>query len=133
MRLYEISKSLNPFDTSDVSSLPVYISNYFNNERYFNKEKNIKIRIVNMTPAQYIHDAESLLTKQYGTKTVSRQTTGADKIRKYVDLMQSGVKFPLPYISYIDNLQDGLHRVEAAMLLGITTIPVLVVEFFQPK
>lgn len=132
MRLYEIdTTNILPFDVADVSSLPQYIVNYFNNESYFNKEKNIKITKTYMSTDEYINTAESMLSKNYGNSTISRKITGNDKIEKYAELMRQGTKFPLPYLSYIDNLQDGLHRVEAAKLIGIKSIPVLIVSKFN--
>lgn len=134
MKILEIeTTTLAPFDRNDLSSIPSYLKNYFNMPEYFNREKHIKIEIVDMAPDEYIAQAEDALTKSWGNTTASRRETGMSKITSIADSMSKGDKFPLPFISYVDNLQDGLHRVEAAKELGVSKVPVIVISRFDNK
>lgn len=123
----------SPFDLEDTSTLPSYIARYKNNPTYFNREKNIKMETVDMSPEEYIKRAEDMLTKSWGKPTESRTVTGMEVINEYMEGMRAGKKFPAPYLSEIDNLQDGLHRAEAAKALGYDTIPVNVISDFKKR
>lgn len=135
MKIFEVTSTIEMFDEDDYSSLPSYLLRYFDNPEYFNREKNIFIHKILMTPDDYISMAERALSRAWGNETPkhSRQLTGKQNIDRLVDLAKSGVKFPMPFISVSDNLQDGLHRAEAAKSLGIPKIPVLVVDDRGPK
>lgn len=126
--LYESLIGSSVIDKNNFSDFPRYISNYFSNPSYFNRDKNIKIDIVDMSVDSYIREAKRLLTKSWGRPTVSRKSTNSDKVELYAEKMKQGVKFPLPFLSYIDGLQDGLHRVEAAKMIGIRSVPVAVIN-----
>lgn len=127
-RLYESLIGNSVIDKNNLSDFPRYVSNYFSNPTYFNREKNIKIDIVDMSVDVYIREAKKLLSTSWGRATVNRKSTNSDKVEIYAEKMKQGVKFPLPYLSYIDGLQDGLHRVEAAKLIGVRTLPVAVIN-----
>lgn len=129
--LYEsLLNTISVIDVNNTSDFPSYISNYFNNPSYFINNKNIKIDVVNMKPSEYIRIAKTLLSKTWGRTTLSRTSTssGRDKIEFYAEKMKSGVKFPLPYLNYIDNTQQGMHRAEAALLAGAKTIQVAIIK-----
>lgn len=87
------------------------------------KYENWKGEIVWMTMEEYLKECALL-----------QNTTYADQlnfiIERKVDYiaakMQNGTKFDMPYLNYIDNEQEGRHRVMAATELGQTEIPVLV-------
>lgn len=128
-----VGNSLNGrdvIDVTDTSDFPRYIERYFQNPSYFIRDKNIKIEVVDMRVGDYIRKAKQLLTRSYGTQTLSRTSTstGRDKISLYAEKMKSGERFPLPYLNYIDNTQQGLHRAEAALLAGVRNIPVAIIN-----
>ena len=121
--------TLNVIDVNNMDDIPSLYTRYFSNPQYFIREKNIKIKIIEMSVEEYLSQAKQLLTKSWGSATLDRaQTGGSDKIARYAELMKNGTKFPLPYLDYIDKNQQGMHRVEAAKSIGIKTIPVMVVK-----
>lgn len=48
------------------------------------------------------------------------------KVQQIMEKMKDGVKFNMPYLNYVENEQEGRHRVVAADNLGQKLIPVLV-------
>lgn len=134
MRLSEIiqeSSDIQPIDRNNFKSIPSYLVRYFDNEKYFNENKNIKVHIIDMQVSTYIRLARNALTKSYGTYTPTRLSSGSGRVEEYAERMKMGDKFPLPYINLIDNTQDGLHRAEAAQLLGIEKISVFVIDDYK--
>lgn len=130
MRINEI-ENLQPFDTNDWSSLPSMYANYAKDPKYFNNTKNVEISVVNMDIDTYVRMASKMLSLSWGTETKSRLETGIDRVRNYANLMKSGEKFPMIYLDLIDNQQDGLHRAEAAKMLGLTKVPTLVISRYR--
>ena len=127
MRLNEIDQ-IQPFDINDQGDLPSMYLRYERNPAYFNRDKNIEKTIEHMPVDAYIKTAGDMLTSKWGSETKSRLETSGDKVKQYAELMKQGEKFPLPFLDFIDNLQDGLHRVEAAKLLGINKVPVIIIR-----
>lgn len=123
----------DPFDMNDHSNFPNYFLQYFSNPGYFQKEKKIKIDLKKMPVDEFINISRKLLTKAWGQPTELRSASGRgkEKVEKYARLMKDGEKFPPLYLSYIDNMQDGLHRAEAAKLIGINTVPVYVARYIE--
>lgn len=126
-QLFEMS--LNVIDKTNMDDVPSLYARYFTNPQYFIREKNIHVEIVDMDVSEYLSKAKALLSTSWGRPTLDRsETGGSEKISHYADLMRSGVKFPVPYLNYIDNDQQGMHRVEAARSIGVTTIPVMIIK-----
>jgi hypothetical protein len=48
------------------------------------------------------------------------------KVQQIMEKMKDGVKFGMPYLNYVENEQEGRHRVVAADNLGQKLIPILV-------
>jgi len=51
-----------------------------------------------------------------------------NKVQLIMERMEDGVKFDMPYLNYVENEQEGRHRVVAADNLGQKLIPILVLD-----
>ena len=51
-----------------------------------------------------------------------------NKVQLIMESMEGGVKFDMPYLNYVENEQEGRHRVVAADNLGQKLIPILVLD-----
>lgn len=98
---------------------------------YLKKGKYIDSYIAEMTPEQYL-----LLCGKYAWKArynnvqdiydrLSKQSH--ELIHQYAEQMKQGDKAPLPHLDIKNAGQEGRHRAFAAMELGITSIPVLII------
>lgn len=97
------------------------------NPEYFKKNKRKKIKLVYMTPREYLEETAKGFEIPYETNLKNIEVELA---REYAEKMIEGDVFPTPYIDYttVMFLQEGRHRAYAAMLLGKKKIPVLIIE-----
>ncbi len=86
---------------------------------------NYKLEIIEMTPNEYKIECCSVMN--WGLKDYE-QGMDLQKVDDFVNDMKANQKFPLPYIDYIKNGQEGRHRAEAALRMNLKYIPVLVVK-----
>jgi len=90
------------------------------------KLKNGSAKVVEMSPKEYLERcAFEIFTNSTLENTVAG--TEAYKVNKYADLMENGEKFPIPYLDYATENQEGRHRALAAMMNGVETIPVAII------
>jgi hypothetical protein len=91
------------------------------------KYSNMSARVVNMSPEQYFKYCAKIQGTTYEQQFSYLRKVVVDKL---IGLMDSGVKMDMPYLNFIkgDTSQEGRHRAKAAMDLGITSIPVLIID-----
>lgn len=121
---------------ADVFKLDTGVSYYNNflNEKdlaYMQKSKNRTGEVVYMTPVQYYEECAKHIFEDTTVESLKLQrSSNSEYINKYKEDMLAGDKFPLCYLNYADNGQEGLHRMMAAgEAFGWNTkFPVLVVR-----
>jgi len=86
-----------------------------------------KVKIVEMTPEQYIKECAYHVFEDSTLEKTLRGRVGDDDTEKYAKMMRDGTKFDTPYLNYKDYAQEGLHRAVAAYMNGIKKIPVVIV------
>lgn len=103
-----------------------YFDNLMDNPEYFEKEKNISFRIVNISPERYIRECADNMETTFNDLIENRQDKSKDDL---VYKIKQGDELYIPYIQYGEAgfNQEGLHRAIACYELGISTIPVLIV------
>lgn len=91
------------------------------------KFTNISARVVNMSPSDYFKYCAKIQGTTYEQQFSYLRKVVVDKL---IGLMDDGVKMDMPYLNFIkgDISQEGRHRVKAAMDLGISSIPVLIID-----
>ena len=121
--------ALMPFDTAK-TGIPFY-DMMLENPDYFRKNKGLVGKVVYMSPDEYIATA----VKCMGTTTVERFSQVVDEkfILRYVNDMLRGVKFDMPVIECHRGYTEGRHRALAAKRVGVTKIPVYMVEKAEEK
>ena len=96
-------------------------------ESVFKSITNIPARVVNMSPSDYFKYCAKIQGTTYEQQFSYLRKVVVDKL---IGLMDDGVKMDMPYLNFIkgDISQEGRHRVKAAMDLGISSIPVLIID-----
>lgn len=92
-----------------------YYDNFLNEKdlKYMQDAKNLTGEIVYMTPDEYVDECVKLFGRKYTAKQLEQQRS--DKLLpEYVEAMKRGDTFPLCFLNYADNGQEGLHRMFAA-------------------
>lgn len=125
MRLHELVESIKlaPFDLAN--STPT-IQDYYKNPEYHKKQKGMQVDLEYMTPREYIKQAEKFIDIKWNDKNTRLDQFG-DTVHEYAEAMRMGDKFPTPYLDFRTSGQEGLHRAEAAEMIGIDKIPVYVI------
>ncbi len=104
--------------TTDVPFYDAFIK-----DASYAKSKGYKVKIVEMSPDDYI----SRVAEMQGTDIARQlQMVQQDLVDKYAGMMESGVKFDLPYLDLKRQEQEGRARSLAAKKLGYTVMPVLI-------
>jgi hypothetical protein len=128
--LNESLKNLNEDNSygffKTVSSIPDYDKVLFgkNNElpkKYEYWEGEIKW----MTKEKYLQECSKLQNTSYSDQF---RYIIDWKVQRIMEKMKEGVKFDMPYLNYVENQQEGRHRVVAADNLGQKYIPVLILS-----
>ena len=116
------------FDTSTTGNSTIDV---LRNPQYFEKEKNLKGEIVQMSPNEYFQECAKIFDS-----TASKQKMYAGADPDYTDHLKSVInikqdKFPVSYIDYAREMQEGRHRMfVAGELFGFDTkFPVLVIDY----
>lgn len=143
MKLYiRGSNDLNPFNIKSTDTS--FYDNFLDPDglEYMQDEKNLTGEIVMMSPKEYFQKcSDSIFHGQENSsvedlkrqRELSHELDGNSTIKKYEEDMLNGDKFPLCYLDYSDNGQEGLHRMYAAgEAFGWNTkFPVLVVRVYD--
>lgn len=105
------------------------------------KNKNRTGDIVYMSPSDYFDLCAEMFRQtsnpNSSVQSLKKQRGEWDKedVDKYKQMMQNGVKFDMPYISFVDGSQEGLHRMYCVgELYGWDTeVPVLVIKPYDKE
>ncbi len=118
----------------DETTIP-NVDDILDDPEYFRRAKKKTARRVQMSPREYIERAIKGFQLHYEGKSfeeVKRLVLGGrskSKAEGYAKAMQAGDKFPALSLDYTRGFsQEGLHRAIAAMMLGLETVPVVIVE-----
>ena len=91
--------------------------------------------IAEVTPQEYldlcykwVFDKPSIKVKQFTDENMAIFRQDAIRCKRLANVMKDGTKMYLPYIDFRQKGQEGRHRAGAAYLLGIKTIPVLILK-----
>jgi hypothetical protein len=111
------------------TDLPMY-DEVINNPKYHLDKKNRSSKIEMMAPSEYLENL---------TKLTGRNTTVAQEIRatdprtvyRYTKAMKRGSQFPIPVLDRLYGEQEGRHRMLAARELGLSDVPVLVIDDYK--
>ena len=114
-----------------------YYNDFLNTKElaYMQSAKNRTGKVVMMSPNEYFQECADKVFS--GNSTVAELKASreydAELNAEYMEAMQSGAKFPLCYINYAAQGQEGLHRMMiAGDLYGWDTkFPVLVVDVYD--
>lgn len=124
----DVNVMTQPFDRTS-TGLPSY-DDMLRIPEYFEKEKGIIFMIQDMSPQEYIQRAQEGFAKHHDYHGDILDTRNNRLAKEYAQKMLDGETFPMPYLDYT-NLsfeQEGLHRAMAAMIAGVPTMPVMVVD-----
>jgi hypothetical protein len=75
-----------------------------------------------LSPEEYINECARLQDTSYQDQFKYIDKSNVNDIKEN---MRNGVKYNMPYLNYVDEQQEGRHRVIAASQLGQNKIPVL--------
>lgn len=135
-RYIRCSTSSNP----DIFELDTHVSYYNNflNEKdlaYMQKAKNRTGEIEYMTPTQYYEECADKIFEVSVSRLKKQRSANANLISEYKKNMLAGDKFPLCYLNYADQTQEGLHRMMAAgeAFGWDVKVPVLCVNVFDEQ
>lgn len=95
----------------------------FLKDKAYAKSKGYQVEIVEMSPDDYL---SRVATMQGTDITRQLQMVQEDIVDKYAGMMESGIKFDLPYLDLKRQEQEGRARAIAAKKLGYNLIPVLI-------
>lgn len=137
MKRYIYASSKN--DVFDLTKTGYTFYNQFLNPeelKYMEENKNLTGYIDMMSPEDYYSECGELarvpveLLKRQRESSHIDDTLDIRKIDKYIEDMKAGNKFPLCFLDYSTNGQEGLHRMYAAgeVFGWDTEFPVLIVE-----
>lgn len=126
-----------PFNTESTDTS--YYDRFLNDEgrKYMEESRNVTGSITYMTPSQYYEECADLFNSSVQDIVRGREySKGRDGVRlvdSYKQSMLKGDKFPLCFIDYSNESQEGLHRMYAAgEAFGWSTkFPVLVVTVYD--
>lgn len=111
-----------------------YYDNFLNEKdlHYMQKAKNLTGEVVMMSPKEYFREAAKIFNTS--VEALIEQRTD-NSLSKYIEDMQRGDVFPLCYLNYAGETQEGLHRMLAAAEAFGWDIkyPVLVVEPYDKE
>lgn len=132
-----IRAAVSPDNVFDINDTKVSYYNEFLTPKgleYMQKSKNRTGEVVYMTPNEYFKECASKIFNGVSVERLKKErSANSETIAEYIDAMEQGAVFPLPYINYADKSQEGLHRLMAAgNAFGWSTkFPVLVVTAFD--
>lgn len=116
-----------------------YYNNFLNSKdlKYMQEQKNRTGAIVMMSPDTYFKEsAEKIFKNRHSVEDILHSREYDSELNgEYSEAMKNGSKFPLCYLNYADDTQEGLHRMMVAgNLYGWQEeFPVLVVTVFDQE
>lgn len=99
--------------------------------KYMEERKNLKAEIVQMTPKQYFEGCAKIFGSSYGSQ-VNQTQADKNNIEHLKQVIQKyNKKFPITFLNYAQNQQEGRHRMYVAgELFGWDTkFPVMIIRW----
>lgn len=146
-KLFEKTYNLNgteffDYGTEDVNNQDLFdihktgmsfYDDLINNPDYMRKNKNLTSKIVYMTPKEYFTEVGKIFGNNANKQIqqTKRDISTIDFLEKVIKVSKK--KFPLSFIDYANNGQEGRHRMYTAAMLTSwdTKFPVLVVDYYD--
>ena len=125
------TKEVQPGKYIDTSRSEIgWVDNLIHNIKYFEQNKGVTARIVDMTPEEYFEECATLFhnSVEFQKKQVAADT---ETIEHLTDVIKKfGKRFPIPYINIANNSQEGRHRMYVlGELFGWDkAVPVLIIQ-----
>jgi len=128
-------KNKHFLDTTEMS----YYDGIVKYPRYHKQAKGICSEIVQMSPDKYFEESAKLHFKAKEMKIYSKEVlhdmakreqdiTHPKWVNIYYQKAKKGSKMPIPVLNFESNEQEGRHRAMVAKKMGLSKIPVLIVE-----
>ena len=125
------TKEVQPGKYIDTSRSEIgWVDNLIHNIKYFEQNKGVTARIIDMTPEEYFKECATLFhnSVEFQKKQVAADT---ETIEHLTDVIKKfGKRFPIPYINIANNSQEGRHRMYVlGELFGWDkAVPVLIIQ-----
>ena len=125
------TKEVQPGKYIDTSRSEIgWVDNLIHNIKYFEQNKGVTARIVDMTPEEYFEECATLFhnSVEFQKKQIAADT---GTIEHLTDVIKKfGKRFPIPYINIANNSQEGRHRMYVlGELFGWDkAVPVLIIQ-----
>lgn len=125
------TKEVQPGKYIDTSRSEIgWVDNLIHNVKYFEQNKGVTARIVDMTPEEYFEECATLFhnSVEFQKKQIAADT---GTIEHLTDVIKKfGKRFPIPYINIANNSQEGRHRMYVlGELFGWDkAVPVLIIQ-----
>lgn len=125
------TKEVQPGKYIDTSRSEIgWVDNLIHNIKYFEQNKGVTARIVDMTPEEYFEECATLF---HNSVDFQKKQVAADTgtIEHLTDVIKKfGKRFPIPYINIANNSQEGRHRMYVlGELFGWDkAVPVLIIQ-----
>ena len=114
----------------DSTGMPFY-DEMIDNPDYYREKKGYDSKIVMMSPTEYMKSNAKIHKSTYSAQV---DNLDQDRIVEIADkIKSSGSKMPILVLDFARNEQEGRHRSQIAKRLGLTEIPVLVVNKLEKK
>ena len=121
----------NLFDTHTTGMS--FYDDIINDPEYMRKNKNLIGKIVYMSPTEYFIEVGKIFNNNANKQIeqTKRDTSTIEFLKKVITIYKK--KFPLPFIDYANNGQEGRHRMYTAAMLTSwdTKFPVLVIDYYD--
>ena len=125
------TKEVQPGKYIDTSRSEIsWVDNLIHNIKYFEQNKGVTARIIDMTPEEYFEECAKLFhnSVEFQKKQIAADT---GTIEHLTDVIKKfGKRFPIPYINIANNSQEGRHRMYVlGELFGWDkAVPVLIIQ-----
>lgn len=125
------TKEVQPGKYIDTSRSEIgWVDNLIHNIKYFEQNKGVTARIIDMTPEEYFEECATLFHNS--VESQKRQIAAdTETIEHLTDVIKKfGKRFPIPYINIANNSQEGRHRMYVlGELFGWDkAVPVLIIQ-----
>lgn len=125
------TKEVQPGKYIDTSRSEIsWVDNLIHNIKYFEQNKGVTARIIDMTPEQYFEECAKLFHNS--VESQKRQIAAdTETIEHLTDVITKfGKRFPIPYINIANHSQEGRHRMYVlGELFGWDkAVPVLIIQ-----
>ena len=118
----------NPFNATKTGVS--FYNQFFTDPDYMEEYKNLKHSIVQMTPKEYFEECAKIFNSTYQNQ-VSQTEADKQNIEHLKDVLLKWKKtFPITFLNYADNSQEGRHRmfVVGELLGWDNKFPVMLVD-----